>query len=537
VAIAFSTASDLGNVDSATSFSPAFTVPSVTDGLLLIGILGDQPSQGNNDDIETVSWGSQSATLIAKVIDENVGGPRFNYLYAVVGPTAGASNITVTCANAHNISIEAAVYSGVSQTGFPDNFTTNLGTGPGNISTSLTPVANDCWIAMWGASFDNDEAPIAVSGCVLRSAGVDFGDSAFFDTNGPISPPASTTLTWGYGDDNGNIPSSILVSFAPAASSPTTVNIAALSGARSTGRNAPALATSISARSAARSTGRALATTGVMVSLAARSVARSTGRALVNTGTMVSLAARSTARSTGRVVGSFATSISARSTARSVGRAAPGLSVSFAARSVARSTGRALVTTGTILSLAARSTARSTGRAALGSSVSITARSVARSTGQVAISTGGQVFLAARSVARSTGRAAAALGTSLAARSTARGTATARPAPALQVAARSVARATGRTRPALVAAIGGFSGARSTGAAFLRALLSLAGFSAARSTGQLQPTVGGGTVLLISAGSFARSTGGAQVFAGQHLILVGDDIAVPIQLFFDDIRL
>lgn len=171
--------------------------------IIIVGVLTDGTITG-------VTYNGVSLSLIGSA---NVSGaPSYNnYLYRLVAPATGAHNVVVSTSASATIAGVSASYTGVAQTGQPDNSATETAVSPGgNYSKALTPVADNCWIVFLPQNLTGTVT--AVSGCVVRQAasGQNF---SLLDTNGPISPAASTTLTV---SPSGATWDSIIASISPA---------------------------------------------------------------------------------------------------------------------------------------------------------------------------------------------------------------------------------------------------------------------------------------------------------------------------------
>lgn len=114
-------------------------------------------------------------------------------LWYLIGQAAGLQQIAITPSAGSFVAGVSGSYSGTNQTAQPDNFDTeHAGGSTSSYRVSLTPNVNNCWILLLGA---NDELFNSEFNCVVRQLNAS-GGFALFDTDGPISPAASTTLGW-----------------------------------------------------------------------------------------------------------------------------------------------------------------------------------------------------------------------------------------------------------------------------------------------------------------------------------------------------
>ncbi len=126
----------------------------------------------------------------AATVTETVAG-RFMHLFMLVNPAAGTNNVVVSTSGSSFIQALCASYSGARTTSQPDNTTTNNDTtSADHLTTALTPVSDNSWMLMVAKS---DQSYIGATNCIERQATDNF---SIFDTNGPVTPPVSTSLTF-----------------------------------------------------------------------------------------------------------------------------------------------------------------------------------------------------------------------------------------------------------------------------------------------------------------------------------------------------
>lgn len=112
-------------------------------------------------------------------------------VYYLLNPSTGANNIVASFASQTYSWISAASYTGVSQTGFPDNQVDDTGMGT-SISSTLTPVASDTWLVMLVMS---NRAKSAGTGATLRGVSSSGQGTAIADSNGTVSGATTIALT------------------------------------------------------------------------------------------------------------------------------------------------------------------------------------------------------------------------------------------------------------------------------------------------------------------------------------------------------
>ncbi len=208
MAIAFNHAADMGAI-TGTSLSGSFTVSSGSDRLLVCYVLGDVIAGA--DDV-TATYNSVSSSGVVKFTGSPTpGAGRFTYLFYWFGPSAGSNTLAISSVASHILRAAAADYTGVSGGGIDNSAVNAASSGETTLDGTLTPVADGCWII---AGMGNANGLLlGKTGATERANNQNSTDLA--DTNGPISPPVSTTITLTLGAANpANI---IVVSFAPAA--------------------------------------------------------------------------------------------------------------------------------------------------------------------------------------------------------------------------------------------------------------------------------------------------------------------------------
>lgn len=167
-----------------------------TSVLLVVGV----HTYTANDVVNAPTYNGVALTLIDKV---KIGAPAsWVYQFALANAPQGSHAVSVTTSAAVDFAVVSASYTGVS--GLPaDNFTRlwdPVGAAPISTTTTLTPNTNNTWTILVGASTG---PPLgAGSGSTMRASS---GETlspwphadrlAIFDSNGPISPAASTSMT------------------------------------------------------------------------------------------------------------------------------------------------------------------------------------------------------------------------------------------------------------------------------------------------------------------------------------------------------
>src|SRR5271166_776004 len=212
MAIAFNNAAYVGS--GSNGFSGAYISGAGTNRLLLAFILGNLAG-GGADSITAVTYGGQALALGAQVLASS-GGGRNTYVYWQIAPLTGSNSLAVTAAGSSFIMVCAADYTGVGQTGQPDNSVTHDSvSNTATITTPITTIADNCWVIDYCSMTGASGPPVAGAGGVLRLTDV-FNSSGIFDSNGMVHPPGSYSVTNTAHNDANNPMMQVLMSFSPA---------------------------------------------------------------------------------------------------------------------------------------------------------------------------------------------------------------------------------------------------------------------------------------------------------------------------------
>lgn len=196
MAIAEVSSADLGTNGGSGPLTTAFTVGAGSLGFLVIDVAGD--TVGGADDV-TATYNGTNAPLLAKYTNPT-GGDRMLYKFGQYAPTSGSHNVVVTPAGSHAVYASCTFYTGVKQSGQPDNTTTNVEASPASLTltTAITPVADNCWPVLAEGCYDGGPGvghPGAGTGSTLRARDAVDGALGMFDGNAPIHPAAAYSMT------------------------------------------------------------------------------------------------------------------------------------------------------------------------------------------------------------------------------------------------------------------------------------------------------------------------------------------------------
>lgn len=210
MAIALDTSVDGGIVAGVNTLSYTHTCT----GSQLILFVGVRKFAG---DVTGVTYNNVAMTQITTKQDAGTG---FIYLFYIINPTTGANTIKVSATGTGTIRAMSASYTGASQSGQPDNFSTAAGNFSSNTlnGASVTTIADNCWTIMFSYSSGTGAAVVGdATTNVLQQASTTLTD-ALSDSNGVVHPAGSRTMTVRAANGTQNW-SHIIASFSPSLAS------------------------------------------------------------------------------------------------------------------------------------------------------------------------------------------------------------------------------------------------------------------------------------------------------------------------------
>lgn len=211
--IAFNSSPNQASCGSGTSCTISYTVGSGTNRLLLAtaGVNYTNPA----DEISGCTYNGIAMNKIVGVVVAE----RWVDGFWLLNPASGSHNLVCSFTFSEPFSaIEAADYTGVAQSGQPDNSTTNSGVSTA-LTTSLTTVADNCWTFFFGAKDYDGNTWLAGSGSTLRGYENTYSSFALFDSNGPVHPAGSKSMTITETPSSSITFGGVMASFKPAVAS------------------------------------------------------------------------------------------------------------------------------------------------------------------------------------------------------------------------------------------------------------------------------------------------------------------------------
>jgi len=142
------------------------------------------------DNITGVTYNGVSATFVQKQLMTGAAAGQYIHEYILINPASGANNVTVTSSSGMGGYISAVSYTGARQTSQPDNSAKQAANPVTSLTTSVTTVADNCWLV--GYAYVNGSMT-AGTATTLRGGSVANVLQAM-DSNGAKSPAGSYSL-------------------------------------------------------------------------------------------------------------------------------------------------------------------------------------------------------------------------------------------------------------------------------------------------------------------------------------------------------
>ncbi len=197
VDISYVNSSDLGdNNGSNNTYTVAYTIGGGANRCLVLTIEGDVTADIAAP-LPTVTTYNGVPMVLALPNDNfgNAGALRYNYIYYLLEaslPVAGTYNFIVTFAGTQIIILSCAEYNGV---GWLDSVARHNSGGAAvtSLTSSITTRTDNSWIVV--LEQHNGGATVAGSGLTLRVNNAHFVQPAILDSNGPLTPVGSKSVT------------------------------------------------------------------------------------------------------------------------------------------------------------------------------------------------------------------------------------------------------------------------------------------------------------------------------------------------------
>jgi len=182
MAIAFNTTTNGWYSANGTSFTFSHTC-SWSDRILFVWFF----HWLNTDNVTGVTYAWTSMTLINK---RQVWAGQWIYLYYLIAPATWTNNVVCSASVDNDWWGWAVSYTWVLQTWQPDASVSN-GTTATSIATSITTIANNCWVVWMWRTMDADWGFTSLSPWVFRQNAI-VGYYALWDSDGTVSTWSNT---------------------------------------------------------------------------------------------------------------------------------------------------------------------------------------------------------------------------------------------------------------------------------------------------------------------------------------------------------
>jgi hypothetical protein len=195
-----------------TSNTFSFTVPSITNGILLVGNSVNESNPANRA-ITGITYNGVALTKI-DAMDTGAGSTRTELWY-LINPPAGTANIVITYSGTGapgGRRMGVLCLSGVDQSN-PINASNKASGSTSSATVSVTPTTDNCWVVASACA----QAVLTESGGNTERwySNVSSTNNGAGGTKGPISPAAATAMAWGL--DHGDEWRLVSAAIAPAA--------------------------------------------------------------------------------------------------------------------------------------------------------------------------------------------------------------------------------------------------------------------------------------------------------------------------------
>ncbi len=159
---------------------------SGTNRIVFVAFFGDL------SDIATgATYDGVAMTLVRKTNTDS----RWIYLYVLINPPTGAKNVVVSFSGNSLIGGNSISYTGVKQTGQPE-----VSAAPNATPATITTISDNSWTVLLNKS---GTGATAGTGSFLRDNSISGSGYNFFDSNGPLTPAGSKSMS--VSQEQGNI--------------------------------------------------------------------------------------------------------------------------------------------------------------------------------------------------------------------------------------------------------------------------------------------------------------------------------------------
>lgn len=172
-----------GAASNTTSVSWSHTCTG-TNLALIVGIWSQ-----SGDAVTSVTYNSVAMTQAVKLAMTGSAAGQYIYLYYLLNPATGTNTVAATSSGV-GIDGASTSYTGVKQSGQPDATGTNVSTATTSLTTSLTTIADNCWLVGFAYTGSTQTAG---TNTTLRGSPV-AGILCMIDSNSAQTPAGSKSM-------------------------------------------------------------------------------------------------------------------------------------------------------------------------------------------------------------------------------------------------------------------------------------------------------------------------------------------------------
>lgn len=180
-----------------------------------------------NGSCSGVTYNGVAMTEIGRISDADSGNYT-TYLFMLLNPATGANNVVASKSSGTNLFATSASYNGVNQSSQPDNFNTNSAIPGTSLATSVTTVADNCWLIGVVSVGSSPGTVTAGANTTLRYTPGTFTYAGMMDSNAAKTPAGSYALN--VDTSVSQVIQAVVASLAPAVASTTPASTLLLMG-------------------------------------------------------------------------------------------------------------------------------------------------------------------------------------------------------------------------------------------------------------------------------------------------------------------
>lgn len=191
MAIAYDTSGAGVQNGNTTAVTVSLTIASGAT-ILLVGV---SVNETTTDKISGATWNGNAMTRIANVIGAATGVQVA--VYGILNPTSGTHNFVVSKVSSCSMDALGISYTGTRSDLLPTVASTNslTASAAGSLAASVTTTVDNSWVVAMGCNNFADGMTVD-AGHTIRVDDVSGSSRAMADSNGPVTPAGSNTVTF-----------------------------------------------------------------------------------------------------------------------------------------------------------------------------------------------------------------------------------------------------------------------------------------------------------------------------------------------------